>query len=293
MDGAQTISIERLPDDVTLSAVVATGDTGRTVTFTPHPLAANGAGGVMQWTWTPDSGSARTVACSYGANPCITKVYEPGWMDVAYYFNVSQRTRHAKVHITAVNCPTGDSLVDNAAIRGGMAAVWHQSGADSVGLDISDRRERGFYGGAPADDPLHVTQVFVSPPDPSDTPCRNRNVPAFQDYRTFELLVGAHVHPFSPNDQLPSNCGAAPQDSVLIYGHGYGGPSGADWKRSYDDGLPHIVGDRDSVYVIESPPDSVTFDVVPATHDTLWRPAGDWKSKIKSYPRASGSCKIF
>lgn len=291
MSGSQYVTVERLPDDVTLSAATTAGDPGRLVTFTPHPLASNGAGGVMQWTWAPDSGTARTVACSYGANPCVTRVYESGSMDVAYYFNMSRRTRHAKVHVLAVPCPTGDSLMDNVVIRNGLTMLWSQSGADSAGLDPAGRRERGFYGGAPWSDPLHVNKVFISAPNPGDTPCSNGNLPG--NAGSFDLLVGAHVHPFSINDPLPSNCGAAPPGSVLVYGHGYGGPSGNDWKRSFDDQLPQIVGDRDSVYVIETPPDSVRFDTDPATNDTLWRPLGDWRSKIKSYSRASGSCKLF
>jgi hypothetical protein len=64
----QVITVNRLDDDVTLTAAAPTGAVGRSVTFTPTSAIP---GSPMNWTWTPDSGSARTVACSYGADPCV------------------------------------------------------------------------------------------------------------------------------------------------------------------------------------------------------------------------------
>lgn len=298
LTSTQTISVERLEDDVTLTAVVSTGAKGRMVTFTAsalNPRTTRGPGG---WTWTPDGGVSQAAACASSANPCVVQINESGWMEVTYYYNgaadgFANGPRHAKVHVTAVDCPTGDSLVDNPAVRAGLEDAWRLSGADSAGLSPSNRREHGGYGfGDPIHDPLHVGTYQMSRSNPADGPCTSANVPG--SYGSLVPLLSFHAHPFGIGDQLPSNCIDNFQaGDVAFYAHGYGGLSGADWLRSFEDQLPVLAIDRDSVY-IASPPDSIRWKRQPGPGaDSLPEPAGNWQSRVHAVPRQFSSCKAL
>lgn len=169
--------------------------------------------------------------------------------------------------------------MDNMTVRNALAASLSEARADS---SISRRIERGWYALDSAG-----TQVFrLSPGDPADTPCANANVPTVPYPGT--PTVGGHIHPFSIGDTLPDACkDKRTRRSTVLYDWGYGGLSGADWQRAGNEGLPHIVMDKDSIYVakphpmhLEKRPDGRLVPV----------PDSGWQAKTKSYARRAASC---
>lgn len=70
----------------------------------------------------------------------------------------------------------------------------------------------------------------------------------------------------------------------------YGGPSGPDWKTAFDNNIPIIVMDADSIY-LAFPPDSMRGTPKPGNpSDSTWAPAGNWQNKMSKFPRNGGSC---
>lgn len=102
MSGTQTITVERLDDDLTLRAVEPFGVRGRVVTFTPVPQDTLGSGMPWHWIWTPDAtGVPDSLKCTYGANPCTAVINESGTMQVEYKFDNIGTLRKAQAHVEA------------------------------------------------------------------------------------------------------------------------------------------------------------------------------------------------
>jgi hypothetical protein len=237
MSGHQTISVTRLEDDVTLTAVASTGAKGRSVTFTAVP--ATPGGGVVAWTWTPDSGSAQTVACSGSENPCITAVYESGTMDVEYYVQSVDLYRHAKAHVTAVECATGDRILDDPNARRALKVLYDSSG---VAGPYAQRRELagGFYR-----DPNSDTTFFVPFADSLSTPCTFKLPSPFPTQPSITWLAAIlHVHPSDTMEVVPPNtCPLAPRG-----GYTAPGTSADDDTTAYNSGVPVFAVDKRNVY---------------------------------------------
>jgi hypothetical protein len=253
MSGHQTISVTRLEDDVTLTAVASTGAKGRSVTFTAVP--ATPGGGVVAWTWTPDSGSAQTVACSGSENPCITAVYESGTMDVEYYVQSVDLYRHAKAHVTAVDCPTGDSLLDEPVIRQALLAALTASNPDSAPGSGYRHEEGGNIWRLP--DGTYTITRFA---DPSPTECHVQF-----DISPTPPVAGAirvslfHTHPYTlgedvygcpddadgnPQAQHPDDGKPVPQGAP----NSNGGGSAGDWIVAGEQFDTYIINKDMNVY---------------------------------------------
>lgn len=206
----QIVSVERLDDDVTLNAVASTGGKGRSVTYTAVPLATNGAGGPMGWTFTPDGGTAATAACQQGnsVNPCVAILNATGWMDVNWYFHTpfpdGSSNRHARTHVWAVDCPQTDtatphdSLVNRDDTRREMKSVYDSSGPN---LDIYHKHETGEF---VYRDPDADTLIVIHWDTPSD-PC-SITVPQWPpEPPLWQMVAILHSHPAAPGDTLPPN----------------------------------------------------------------------------------------
>jgi hypothetical protein len=240
----QTITVTRLEDDVTLTAVVSTGAKGRSVTFTPH---ADYPGGAMNWTWTPDSGSAQTAACSYGANPCITNVYESGWMDVYYQINAHDgqpaMARHAKAHVTTVDCPTGDSLLDRPDFRKLFAQIYDSAGPT---LPFTQRRE---YGGWLYLNPNTDTLIYKPFSLTGATPCSLNVTPYDTTVSPAWLIAIPHAHPADTGTVVPP--GVCPQ--APLGGYVGRGPSDHDDALAVSQLLPVYAVDSKTIYRTTGP----------------------------------------
>jgi hypothetical protein len=108
----------------------------------------------------------------------------------------------------------------------------------------------------------------------------------------FQPRVDEHVHPFSIGDSLPSAC----KDSTLAanqfvkYGNPYGGPSGPDWRSAWNEDMPVLIADMDSVYrIYPFPMDSSANNVGVFSYF----PKPGWKSVYLAVPRVNGSCTIL
>ncbi len=300
MSGVQTISANRLDDDVTLTAVVSTGAKGRSVTFTATPVTAGG--GVMGWTWTPDSTASRTVACSGSQNPCITSVYESGTMDVAYYLPSLSLIRHAKKHVSAVDCATGDSVLDNPIFRLGLKQRWDSTHTDS---HLESRIERGMYLADSAG--TGKVKVLLGPFNAAmDTPCSNLNSVNVQPGDV--LLFAAHTHGFSVGDSLPPTCRGTSlaANQYRTYGIGDGGLSPDDQVRQYRDRTDYgvkamYVIDKDSIYRGTGPSgldtlkDGAGGPILDSKGNLQLSPTSDWRDSTRTFPRrqTNPSCSVY
>jgi hypothetical protein len=233
---------------------------------------------VTKLEWRTENGLAgQTIPCQPSVNPCYTEVKESGTMTVTALVNGFELTKSVSVQV--VPCPTADSLLDNLVLRAGLGAAWTQSNADA---QIDSRIERGLY----LFDSTSVYVFRLSPRDTVDTPCINANIPTAPF--PGRPVVGAHVHPFSLTDSLPAKCrppGILPGE-YTIYGNPFGGPSRGDWGRSWNEQLPLVVVDKDSLYrIYPHPMDSTLISGKWKKH-----PSAGWESKYFAAPRVSGSC---
>ena len=233
----------------------------------------------VSWSWSAaHGGTAQTVVCNPGVNPCITTVKEAGTMTVTATVNGVQQT--TATHIEVVPCATGDSLIDKPINRASLADIWSLSLANQPNIDI--RRERNAL--------VYDTTYWVSPSGPDDGPCTTTLVhPIPAEYGPVRLRQ--HVHPFKVTDSLPSACRPKnfPSRSFTRYDNPYGGPSGRDWRVARDDEMPHMVVDKDSIYRIYPHP----VDSVLRNGEYAYFPTPNWQSKYKAVPRVFGSCTIL
>ncbi len=237
------------------------------------------------WTWTPDSGSGGIApnACTTSEKTCTRTISKSGWMKATTTIGPYTLTDSARVFL--IPCPTSDSIADREGVRALLRTLWSQSNPSAP---PASRIERGGH-----DYDSAGTDVWVvSQQAAGDSPCANSN----PNTSTLNLITGVHIHPFSIGDTLPwSQCFPTTLQGPgqnAIYGHGYGGASGADWVRSYAiDHRPGTLMDADSIYIY-GPPDSVRAVPNPMnpSGDSLHVPAGNWQAKTRSYPRNAGSC---
>ena len=267
--------------DVTATPASIPGPQSVTFTASVTPSPPNGWNLSSNWTWRPDSGTGGiSASCAWNEKTCTRTVSKSGWMKATTVIGAYTLTDSARVYV--IPCPTGDSLVDREPIRKLLPSLWSQA---SPTAPPANRVERGGY----VYDSLGFDITVPSVQAPGDNPCQNANLRT----RTLPIVVGVHVHPFSTGDTLPwQQCGLPPllPGQTYVMGHTWGGPSAPDWVRSWIDQAPHIVMDADSIYRF-GPPDSLHAQVNPSNpSDTTYIPAGNWASKIHSYPRNAGSC---
>lgn len=293
--GTQTVWIKPLPTELVVTASSRFIAKGTTVAFSvsanPNLMASGGGRPrrVTAWRWTRAdasyTGSDTTALGWYCSNPaaqsCSLPIKESGTMTVDAIVNGVAQSK--SVFVNVVPCPTGDTLVDDAANRAGLSAAWAQSNANAA---IHLRLERGTATFDSAS--RHVFRL--SPIDPSDGPCRNANIPSTPWPGTPRVL--SHTHPFSVGDSLPSNCNEPnfPAGYYKKYSNPYGGPSRSDWKRAWNDSLPMLVLDIDSIYRIYPYPIDSTMDA-----NGIWNfyPKSGWQANYFSAPRQYGTCARF
>ena len=177
-------------------------------------------------------------------------------------------------------CPTGDTILDDPATRAGLAAAWAASNSGSA---PASRLERGAY----TFDSTGVHIYRLSPVDTTDTPCRNANIPAVP--YPGDPLWGEHTHLFTLGDTLPSSCnppGSSP-NTMYKYWNTYGGTSGGDWFRSWNDQQPLVAVDKDSIYRIYPYP--IDSNQTPIGSWEYF-PKPGWQANYLSVPRVSGTC---
>jgi len=298
--GSQAVIISAIP-----VKLVVTTDSGRfirknqpvkfTVSANPNNMTPTIGGGgtprrVTGWHWqradtsvhTSDTTKIGLYCSSMTATTCQLPIQESGFMIVDAVVNGTAQTE--KVPIVIVPCPTKDSLIDNPVHRLGMTVSLDSGNANSPNKDIRKERQVIFF------DSAGVTVLRLSPSDTRSSPCWNYDSPSSMPGT---VTVMEHSHPFSIGDSLPAICtppGAKPNEYVS-YGHGYGGLSGADWRSAWNNQLPMVVPDLDSVYrIYPHPVDS--FQLLP---DTTWHffPTNGWQQKVKSAPRVFGACTLY
>jgi hypothetical protein len=97
--GSETETIYRYADQILLAASTQSGTGPTSITFT---ASTNDGGSIFvdPWTWTPDSGTDSTQACSLNQqNPCTTTVYSSGIMSTTVYDYNAGRTEQTGLHI--------------------------------------------------------------------------------------------------------------------------------------------------------------------------------------------------
>lgn len=242
LTGSQSIYIERLDGRISLSAAPSTGSKGRTVTFTPRIPAWDGGVNAAAWSWTPDGGTKQGVAC-YTASPCAKVVNESGTMTLTVTFNahaaVPALKQQASVHVNAVDCPSGDSVLDDDHFRSVLKLVYDSSGAETKAY--AQRRELagGYYM-----DPGNDTTTYLPYLAPS-TPCTFQlPVPYPTSPPIPWLRAIPHAHPTDTVEVVPPNtCPLAPAG-----GETQPGPSPGDDSVAAQAGVPVFAVDRQNVY---------------------------------------------
>ncbi len=225
-------------------------------------------------------------------------------MDVSFYMpDISGMPRHAKVHVTAVDCATGDSVLDNPVFRVGLKQRWDSTHTEDSHLEA--RIERGMYLADSAG--TGRLRILFGPFNAAeDTPCSNLNSVNTQTGDV--LLFSAHTHGFSVGDSLPPTCSATSlaANQHLVYGKGDGGLSASDQVRQYRDRTDYGVT---AMYVIDK--DSIYRGTGPAGLDTLkdgagnpmldsrghlqLSPTSDWRDSTHSFPRrqTNPNCSVY
>lgn len=293
-EGTEAVWIKPVPTELVFSASARFVAPSTTVSFSvsANPNVMPSGGGmprrVTAWRWRrastsyngPDTTAIGWYCTNQTAQSCSLPIKESGTMTVDAIVNGVAQSK--SVFINVIPCPTGDTLVDDFATRSGLTAAWAQSNANGP---ISLRLERG----STTFDSTSLHVFRLTPVDPGDTPCRNANIP--QAPYPGIPIVESHIHPFSVGDSLPSSCNLPnqPPGSYVTYGNKYGGPSGADWHRTWTDSLPEVIGDKDSLYRIYPYP----IDSSQQNGNWVYYPKPGWQTNYFSAPRVSGTCTRF
>ncbi len=273
MTSSQLISVKRLDDDVTLTAVPSNVVKGHLVTFTPH---AASPGGAMNWTWTPDSGTAQTVACSYGANPCIDSVYESGTMDVYYDIPADNGQphldRHAKTHVSVIECPSSDSLLNDPGVRAAFMRL------DSLTNPSGPENTRNEHVAALLSDSSGFLSVLDIPTIAPTNNCLSTWVPPSpSDLGGDQLIAIVHTHPYAVGETVHCSDGRS-------FSADAGGSSGYDWPtmRSVNNSptfqnahwhVPFYIIDTNNIYRM-NPDGQPGSDITPVV---VWKGGScDW-----------------
>jgi hypothetical protein len=243
-----TVTITPFPAELVLKANKAAIESGQNVTFTASvtPDTIENVGvpfKVVEWQWLPDAGGAGAVlthcenqkVCTYAPNVS-------GTMRATGFANGA--AAEAEVHVTVLDCLTGDSLLDDPGVRDLLRQVYNGMG---IGGPDSLRTERaaGMYC-----DATGACTSELYPVGPNDNEC-SMYPPAAAD--SSDILI--HGHPFRPRSEFPN-----PQHCV-IDGIPYGLPPEA--RPSNHDFVNYagprilIVIDRTNVYVVPRTPDGL------------------------------------
>ena len=191
-EGDLPISVEWVAAEAELTASKRSITASQSVTFTASVSPANAGGvpmpfSVVKWRWKPDNGPEQ-----YPCGPFLQCSHAPtksGTMFVDLLVNGVPETQ--SVHVDVYSCLTGDSLLDDPAVRQGVREVWGGSGA---GGPDSLRRER--YGAVHCSGSECVFQLYPFNPATDDA-CGAEVVPEAQDG---EVLI--HDHPFRPRTEF-------------------------------------------------------------------------------------------
>ena len=161
----------------------------------------------------------------------------------------------ATVHVTAIDRPTGDKLLDTQAVRDAIKDLWASSGAETEPIANRTEHIAGIY--RRPDGSIYWQEFPVKQPATAcsaDPPDSNAHKMLGDDV----LIATIHTHPAHWGESWPSNCPNA--------GGAYGDPlpnapflstgraSGDDWntgKNFY--GVPGYVIDFDGLYRYDGP----------------------------------------
>jgi hypothetical protein len=207
------------------------------------------------WRWVPDGGG-ELQAClppPQGTNPasCSYTPTTSGYMYVDAIVNGEEQTR--AVYFSVVPCLTGDSLLDDTRLRRALRDAFDAANPNGPPFDRVER------GGIRLLMPDGTIQDVLYPRGPADSPCQMLLPPLGQVQGT--PILRWHIHPFRPSDPSdplpydpsrvpPSNCDQLVNEPWRP-GQVFLTRPGPSWPEDYKDSLwPHIVVDKDNVYIV-------------------------------------------
>lgn len=199
--GSQTITITPVKFDLALSADKRTIPAPAQVKFAAAatPYAYEGSAVPFQaikWEWKAEDGTTgQTVPCSPSANPCYTEVKESGTMTVTALVNGFEQRKSVKVEV--IPCPTGDSVLDNQALRESLVAAMARSNPDSTPGSLKRREVAGLI--FRTVDSLGVTRFYFkeTPVYARQTACNNEWSIFFGNSPGDTPVALFHTHPNS------------------------------------------------------------------------------------------------
>ena len=203
VSGVQKITIEPVATILSVSATPADIAKGDSVTFV---ASAQGlAVAVVAWTWVPDSVEGRayvsdveTGSCPASSATCKIPVHRTGRMYVRAKVGSggSQVVEQASARVTSIDCGTGQSMLDDPAIRLRMTQLMYSSNPDD---SVTYRRREAVvlvY--------IRNGQVIFKSPPAESTPCGvHFSVPA--PVAGDSLIGWGHTHPYGPGETI--QCG--------------------------------------------------------------------------------------
>jgi hypothetical protein len=308
--GSTMVTLQRVSADLTLSADSTSVKVGSTVKFTFDRSPTSFEGKTIPVLdsvvriWIPDdtseggdsteysNGPDSTTACgNVTATSCKRAINGPGRMVVSAKVNGQRQEK--SVHVNAVPCPTGDSIVDRAAVRKGARNMWKDSGAEA---DTSVANNFEMIYGVYRDS---ITgQIFAQQAGPPGTPCEVMFLPngVPMTVGAGKLIATMHPHPFPWGATYPANCGNMAGGKYyypLEFLKGGGRPSGDDWAASKKLDVPGYIVDYDSLYRYDGR--SADFMKVPVISptgvDTVFYPRNGAQLR-KSWPRVWNGCPM-
>jgi len=212
-----TVGVSDVQLQVTASETVV--EPGQSVTFEATAPGATSIQNVV-WTWTADEGPSMTLPCMPGELQCTTQVFESGVMSCEA--TVDGIDDEARVAVEALCNLTGDSVLDDRAVRERMLDLLEESGA--YNMTTTSRREIAGYIYRSPDGTLTIETS-----DRPATPCSS-SPGAPRALAEGETVVGMfHTHPFFVSDYLPTTCGYGM--ATAQSGRTLGGGSTEDWKQ--------------------------------------------------------------
>ena len=224
---------------LSLTAVVKSGVTARTVTFTPQwSDGATVAAAGTSWTWAADTLTGQTVPCTVGHSPCTTVVWETGTMTVTVTRNGVHRTARARA--TAVDCPVSDSILNDPAIRKALMKLIQDSGPDLApgdgianGDSVGNKREHAGWIFKTADGDYYFVEDSAIQSNAGANECYAKETDPNPHKRNPTDVVALHVHTH-PTHKGKKVYGCPPQDD----GTGVKTPT---QRGPWDSGRPFVT----------------------------------------------------
>ena len=249
----QTVTVRRVPAQMSLTANHSTVPPGTMVTFKAKPTADSIGSpkvktpfAVKEWRFVEDSGKS-VVTCTMSSDTtCMILVARGGTMSVTA--EVNGRDTTASLSVKPEPCPLPDSLtspldslLNQESIRKLLYDLYWASNPRDP--DVSHRMERLLF----AYDSSGTMVINLPLPDPRDGPCQAVYRPPNPEPGSRKFM--AHPHPLSPNpflgDTMPDICKDSINDPTASP---YGGFSPQDWETAERWGHPHFAIDSDSIY---------------------------------------------